>query len=33
MGGARGEGFGEFTGGSGGLSVFKMTFKKMKNML
>ena len=28
MGGARGEGFGEFTGGSGGLSVFKMTFKK-----
>ena len=28
MGGARGEGFGENTGGSGGLSVFKMTFKK-----
>ena len=28
MGGARGEGFGESTGGSGGLSVFKMTFKK-----
>ena len=27
MGGARGEGF-EGTGGSGGLSVFKMTFKK-----
>lgn len=28
MGGARGEGFGESTGGNGGLSVFKMTFKK-----
>ena len=28
MGGARGEGFGENAGGSGGLSVFKMVFKK-----
>ena len=28
MGGARGEGFGENTGGNGGLSVFKMIFKK-----
>ena len=28
MGGARGEGFGENAGGNGGVSIFKMTFKK-----